>query len=282
MHDLSQALRNVARHQQLPDGEPVETVDGPSVQTVATTFGLSLRDVELAALAADIVPLRYIRNLKTYTRQDQHALLSATVGLVGLGGLGGYILELLARAGVGTIWGADGDAFEESNLNRQLLSQSGDLSRPKAEAARDRVLSINPSVTFHGEPSFLTESSMEKFLAPASVCIDALGGHADRPTLSRVATNRNLPLVTGAVAGNTGFVATVLPGETSPFSLFSEGSGSSAEDVLGCQAPSVALVASIQANEVLRLVTGKQAALVGKVLVMDLTDMTFEIMHLTA
>ncbi len=282
MSNLCQILISNATTLQLPDGSSVMTLTGDMLHTMAADFGLTLREMELQALQERIFPQRYLRNFKTFSHQDQIAMLQATIGLVGLGGLGGYILEFLARSGIGTIWGADGDHFEESNLNRQLLSQSDDLRRPKAEAAAMRVQSINPAVSFHGVDSYLTEESMHEFLAPASVCIDALGGQKDRPALIRVAAQKNLPLVTGAVAGNTGFVATVLPGAMSPFTLFSAGDGPSAEEVLGCQAPSVAAVAAIQANEVLRLVTNKKPALAGKVLVMDLTDMTFEIMQLTA
>ena len=65
---------------------------------------------------------RYVRNLGALTEQECNLLRTKTVFVAGCGGLGGYLIEMLLRLGVGTICAADGDVFEASNLNRQLLS----------------------------------------------------------------------------------------------------------------------------------------------------------------
>ena len=77
---------------------------------------------------------RYIRNLGALTEEECALLRTKTVFVAGCGGLGGYLIEMLLRLGVGTIRAADGDAFEASNLNRQLLSSPSALGKPKAEA----------------------------------------------------------------------------------------------------------------------------------------------------
>ena len=72
--------------------------------------------------ALDAIPERYWRNARFLSRTDQEKLLQAHVVIIGLGGLGGTVLEELLRLGIGTITGVDMDVFELSNLNRQLLA----------------------------------------------------------------------------------------------------------------------------------------------------------------
>ena len=89
---------------------------------------------------------RYIRNLGALTEEECAVLRGKTVFVAGCGGLGGYLIEMLLRLGVGEIRAADGDAFEASNLNRQLLSSPSALGQSKAEAAAMRAELVNPDV----------------------------------------------------------------------------------------------------------------------------------------
>ena len=95
--------------------------------------------MERTALELGICPERYLRNLDAYSLAEQLRLLKSHAALVGLGGLGGYVLELLARAGVGSIRAADGDEFVPSNLNRQLYATRRTLCGYKAAAAAARM-----------------------------------------------------------------------------------------------------------------------------------------------
>ena len=108
----------------------------------AHRFGVSLRDVEDAALRAGILPLRYLRNRNTIGIGQQLRLLRSRVAVIGCGGLGGHVIEALARLGVGSITAVDPDVFEESNLNRQVFSSINVLGRNKAEVAAERVAEI--------------------------------------------------------------------------------------------------------------------------------------------
>lgn len=268
----------------LPDGAPVRVLHGRDAADIARQQALPLGEVERAALALGIVPARYLRNLSAYSLAEQAQLLRATAALVGLGGLGGTVLEILARTGVGTIVAADGDAFEESNLNRQLLSETARLARPKAEAALARAAAVNPAVAVTARRVFLDEAGMRDLLASAQVAVDALGGLADRPALARAAATRGIPLVTAAVAGDTGYVATVLPDGPSVWEVLGSGGaggGLPAEDVLGCQAAPVTVLAGLQAAEALRVLAGRPPALAGRLLLVDLSDMSFETVTLT-
>lgn len=226
-----------------------------------------------------MIPERYRRNASSLDARAQQRLLESRVVLIGLGGLGGLVLESLARAGVGRITGCDGDRFEASNLNRQLLATETTMGRPKAEAAAARVALINPGVEFTAVDRFLDFDGFSALLGHADLVVDALGGLDDRPALERAAAEAGVPLVTAAVAGWSGVVATVMPGQHGPGGMLAGGAakpGMTPEDTLGTPAPTVHLAASLQCAEALRLLAGQEPALAGKMLVFDLADMTFE------
>src|SRR5512147_1622181 len=129
-----------------PDGTPFRGLGVAQVTELAREHSADGREVEAAALAAGVVPLRYSRNMRSLSCEDQTVLLGAAAAVVGLGGLGGTVVEILARLGVGRLAVIDGDRFEDSNLNRQLLSSVEDLGRSKADVARERIHRVNPSV----------------------------------------------------------------------------------------------------------------------------------------
>ena len=108
----------------------------------AERFGLGLAEVEQHALEAALLPGRYRRNRETVSSADQLTLFRSRVAVVGCGGLGGYLVEQLARLGVGTLVLLDPDVFEEHNLNRQLLSSPEHLGRAKVDVAAERVAAI--------------------------------------------------------------------------------------------------------------------------------------------
>ena len=88
-----------------------------NITRLSHQFKVSGKEVEIAALGADIIPERYVRNVKSYTSRDQVALLTSTVSVVGLGVLGGGVTEILARSGVGNLNLIDGDTFV---VNRKI------------------------------------------------------------------------------------------------------------------------------------------------------------------
>ena len=251
----------LARSLPRPDGGHSPGVDEAAIAALAGEFGLPAREAQALCLDAGIVPERYLRNQDGLTPAMQAMLLRSRVVLCGLGGLGGYVLEALARMGVGRISAADGDSFEPSNLNRQILAHTTTIGRPKAQAARQRARDINPAVDLDAQPVFWDHDAMLKAMQNADVAVDALGGLDDRPALARAAAQANIPLVTAAIAGNTGYVATVLPGQTAPATLL--GTGAAAEDTLGSPAPAVAAAANLQCAETLRLLTNRPPALAG-------------------
>jgi tRNA A37 threonylcarbamoyladenosine dehydratase len=113
----------------------------------AERFSMSLAAVEAAILDNNLLPSRYQRNREMLSIQQQSRLFRSRVAVIGCGGLGGYVLEELARLGVGQIVAIDPDHFEEHNLNRQILSTPRTLGRAKVEAAAQRIAEVNPAVT---------------------------------------------------------------------------------------------------------------------------------------
>jgi len=255
-------------------------ISSQKLARLADEFDLALHSAHKAALSYNIIPDRYLKNFKALAHEDQQALAQGKVLIVGAGGLGGYIAEILARTGVGHIVIADGDSFEESNLNRQLFCTQETLGSLKVQAAKRRIQSINPFVNCQVFPEFLDEASLPPLLNNVDLVIDALGGIAFRQTLLEHTLNSDLALITGAVAGWIGFAATIIPGHKGPMDFWMGQENNAAEIELGCLAPIVSLIASIQCAEAINILTKGKANLVEKIFFIDLQTMTTEIFKL--
>lgn len=255
---------------------------GP-VHELAVAFDCPIREVELAALEAGIVPWRYLRNLGTIGLEGQARLLRATVAVVGLGGLGGYVTEALARMGVGRLILIDGDVFEEHNLNRQLLSAEDKLGTPKTQAAQQRVGEINGAVEVITHAAMLSAENLPQLLAGAEVVVDALDRLPIRFALQDGAQALGIPMVHGSIAGFLGQVMTILPGDPGLRSLYGDPDqipeqGLEAE--LGTPAATPMAVAAWEAQEVVKILVGRGDVLRNRLLLMDMGSGTTELLRL--
>lgn len=247
------------------------TIDGGVLETLTGDAGVSPLAGQQAACRAGVIPLCYARNAMLLAPFEQGLLLGANVLVVGLGGLGGHVVDMLARMGVGTLSGADGDVFEESNLNRQLLSSVARLGMGKAHAAEVHVAAVNPAVRFIPLDQYLRGDALQRAVHGRDVVVDALGGLEDRLALQRAASAAGVTLVSAGVAGLTGWVSVVRPGETGPAALL--GAGGGVEETLGNPAPTVVMAAALLCAEVLKLLTGRPVE--KGALLFDLADHTF-------
>lgn len=216
---------------------------------------------------------RYIRSLGGITEEECLALRGKAVFVAGCGGLGGYLIELLARLGVGEIRAADGDVFAESNLNRQLLSDESVLGENKAKIAARRVANINSDVRFTGIGAFFTEENGAALLAGCDLALDALDNIPARRLLARHCAKAGIPLVHGAVRDWYGQVTTLLPGSDVFDRLYPPGAVSG---TVGCLPFTPALVAAAQAAEAAKLLLGREDTLVGRLLVIDILSHSYE------
>jgi len=227
------------------------------------------REDSLALLAREEIPERYLRNIGTIGIDGQKRLLMARVAVVGAGGLGGTIIELLARQGVGFMRIIDGDNFTLHNLNRQLLATERTIGMNKAIVAAARVAEINSDVEAHVVPTMIDEDNAVELLSGMDVVIDALDSINCRLLLCRTAQGLKIPLVHAAIAGFTGQVGTILPTGPGLEMIYTGGSDQGIEAILGNPAATPALAAAVQAQEVVKLLTGIGKTISHKLLYFD-------------
>ncbi len=215
---------------------------------------------------------RYLRNHDALSEADQATLAIDRVLVVGCGGLGGMVIECLARIGVGHLRVVDGDLFEASNLNRQILCSTMNLNRPKTLAAKQRVMAVNPLVEVDAVQANLTVENATSLLADCDVAVDCLDNIPARLVLQEAAKNAGLPLVHGAVAGWCGQVCVIRPGEDLLSILYGETLEEQGEEVsAGTLSFTAAAVGALQAAEVVKLLLGRPG-LSGELLVLDLMN----------
>ena len=221
--------------------------------------------------------LRYSRN-KNLMSDDEIILLSQKkVCVLGLGGLGGYIVEMLSRIGVGSLTLVDGDVFDETNLNRQLFSSMNNLGSSKALEAEKRVKGINPLTKVIPVYEFIDSSNAMKIITNHDVIVDALDSIDLRKSIAKVCTELNLPLVHGAIAGWYGQVATIYPNDTTLDILYPKDIKRGIEKELGNPSFTPALVASIQVSEVIKLLLNRGDLLRNSFMMIDLYTNDIEV-----
>lgn len=241
----------------------------------AARFGLSHRKVEEAALEAGLIPARYARNVGTLGLEGQRALQRARVLVAGCGGLGGHVIEGLARLGVGAIVAVDPDAFDESNMNRQLLCTVESLGRPKAEEAARRVAVVNPAVEVTAVRARLAPDNADELLAGCDLAIDALDSVSARVCLSEAAARLGIPFVHAAVAGWYGQASAQAPGSPLVAGLYAGAAGADGADRgeetrLGNQSYGPAFAAALEVAAACAILIGAGSGLSGRLLTWDL------------
>ena len=248
------------------------SVSREGVAMLALGEGISLNRAMVRCLEQGIWPETLRGNRGSLSKQDQIALLQARVAVLGAGGLGGMVILLLARMGVGALTVCDGDSFDESNLNRQFLATPRRLGRPKALAAAEEVATVNPAVEVTALVEWAKPDSLPRILGGAHVAVDCLDSLEARFWLEEAAGEAGLPYIHGAIAGMEGFVMTVYPGEPGLKGLYGapgdrEGS---AEKILGVPTATPALIAGFQALEAAKVLMGKRGLGPGRVMHLDL------------
>lgn len=224
---------------------------------------------------------RYARSLGTLSMDEIETLKTSRVAVVGCGGLGGYVLEMLGRMGIGNLTAIDGDVFEESNLNRQLLAEDRLVGTPKCLAAQARMAAVNPEVKVRPLQEWLTASNGRELLHGHDVIVDALDSIGARKILQEVAEQLGTPLVHGAIGGWYGQVTVILPGDRTLDRLYGTGQQKGVEAQLGNPSFTPGLIASIQTSEVIKLLIGRGELLRHRVLRVDLLEHDYTLIELS-
>lgn len=146
---------------------------------------------------------QFLRTESLIGKEALAKLQNAHIAVIGLGGVGGYALEALARAGIGKLTLIDGDAIAESNLNRQILATAETIGIPKALAAKTRAAQIAPRAQVMAYAEFLSEQTAETLLKdPFDFIIDCIDDVPAKLLLAEHCRQKKIPLLICCGTGN--------------------------------------------------------------------------------
>ncbi len=228
--------------------------------------------------------LRYSRQilLPEIDIDGQQRLLESSAAVFGLGGLGSPVALYLAAAGVGRLVLVDFDHVELSNLQRQIIHQTGDLGRLKVESARDKVQAINPHVKIETVARVLAGQELESLIAKVDVVLDGTDNFPTRFALNAACYTQQRPLVSGAAIRFEGQVSVYYPGQAdSPcYRCLYDDDGGTNETCTqtGVVAPLLGIVGSVQALEALKVLLKVGSVLKGRLLLLDALNMEWHTM----
>ena len=227
-------------------------------------------------------------DLQRYSRQimleeigfvGMEKIRKAKICVVGVGGIGNPVVTQLVAMGIGKIKIVDRDVIEISNLHRQHIYAEADIGRVKVEAAKDRLIKINPNVEIDALPISVTKYTAEKIIEGYDIVVDALDSIDARYALNDACIHLKIPLIYAGALGMLGSVCTIIPNETAclrcMFPALAE------DDMPTCSTegvhPSILyLVGGIQVSEVVKIVTGQKPTLLNKLMYIDLNDLSFD------
>ena len=212
-----------------------------------------------------------LRNQGALDAGEQQKLLRSGVTICGCGGLGGLVIENLARIGVGRLRIVDPDVFTVSNLNRQLGATLTSLDDNKAEVMARRIREINASCRIEPVPHDFRKGDV---LAEMDVAVDCLDTSDARLELADYCNKKQIPLVHGAVNGWYGQVGVQPVGGDLMHRLY--GNGKKEAGAVSVLSFTATLVASLQAAETVKLLIGRPSRLNHGWMTVDLLAGDFE------
>ena len=195
--------------------------------------------------------------------------------MAGLGGLGSPASIYLAAAGVGHITIIDAERVERSNLNRQVLHWEPDIGQSKVKSASEKLRAINSSIKVDGIFVKINSENVDQLIKRADVVVDGTDNYQTRYLLNETCVRNRIPFIHGAVEGLVGQVMTILPGKGPCLrcAIPKEPPKKPVFPVLGAT-PGV--IGCLQAVEAIKLIVGVGKPLVGRMLIFNGTDMTFD------
>lgn len=225
--------------------------------------------------------IRYHRQmiLRDIGIEGQVKLKNAKVCICGAGGLGSPILYYLAAAGVGTLGIVDYDVVKLSNLNRQILHSSDDLESLKTVSAKEKLSRLNPNIQIIEHNIELKEDNIEGIFETYDVIVDAVDTIRVRYLITDTCYKLKKPLVEGAVVGFSGILTTIIPDQTPCYRCLYPFNNESNEyptcNEIGILGAITGVIGSLQALEVIKLITGSGECLLGRLLTFEGLDCEF-------
>jgi len=261
----------------------IVTLSVDTINEYAKKYSIPPINVEIAALQLDILPACYSRNFNTINFSEQIQLLRSTVAIIGCGGLGGNSLEMLARLGIGNLVLVDGDKFNESNLNRQVLCTEDFIGKGKAESAAERIKQINSSISTKAYSFFVDSTNVQKVITGADVVIDALDNIPGRFIVEAACKDLKIPFIHGAINNMFGQLSTILPGDKGLKAIYGSPdkySKNNIENRLSVPSFTPAFIASLQVAEALKIILNKGSLLRNKLLLANLETMDINVLEM--
>lgn len=231
-----------------------------------------------APAAMEEVPHRYSRQVlfSPIGEAGQRRLMASRVAIVGMGALGTVLANHMVRAGVGFVRIIDRDFVEESNLQRQMLYEEKDAreAKPKAVAAAERLRNINSLVEIESHVADVNPASAEELLTGVDLVLDGSDNFAVRFLINDVCVKHGIPWIYGGAVSSRGVAMAIRPGITPClrclFSQPPEQGTMETCDTSGVIGPIIHVVASYQAAEALKLLTGSVGQMSASMLHFDL------------
>ncbi|MCH5222580.1 MAG: HesA/MoeB/ThiF family protein [Muribaculaceae bacterium] len=228
--------------------------------------------------------LRYSRQIAIpeIGKLGQERLRKSRVIIIGCGALGSMVAIQLAGAGVGHLAIADFDNIDISNLQRQFFYQTEEAGLPKVEILKKRILALNPEVEVKVINKLVTSKLAAEEFPHYDFIVDATDNPDSKGMVDKMAQMHEKPCCIGGIREFAGQVITLLPGDTRFDEIFGKASGDSFLpcSLSGVIGPAAAFCASVQANEVIKFLTGSGELLTGKLFLFDLQKNNFNIISL--
>ena len=255
------------------DGQRLSVISLKTVASISRSKRIPAKEVEITALKQGIIPWRYLQNIGTISLDGQIKLLRSTVAVVGAGGLGGTIIELLARQGIGHLIIIDNDCFTERDLNRQIMSTEENLGEYKVTVAAKRAGEINSAIKVTTFRERLTEENAQKLLGGAQVVVDGLDNLPSRLVVEQACRQLAIPYVYASIAGFSGQLMTIFPEDVGLSSLYESYSDTMPEQgietKIGNPPATPAMIAALQVQEVVKIITGVGTPTRNQILLVD-------------
>jgi molybdopterin/thiamine biosynthesis adenylyltransferase len=272
-------VRKLCKSVMTPDKKKMRVIDLQSVRLISSKKKVTRREAETFCLENNVVPIRYLRNIGTIGIEGQLKLLRSTVAVCGAGGLGGTIIELLARQGIGHLVIIDNDKFAENNLNRQILATESDLRKSKVNVAAARVKKINSAVVISAVNKTINSKNIKEIIIGTSVVLDGLDNLKTRRIVARACDELRIPFVHGAIAGFSGELMTIFPGDkglNDIWGLSVDENGCGIETYTGNPAATAAVIAAWEVQEAIKIITGIGTPVRNRLIFLDFADGTFD------
>jgi len=205
--------------------------------------------------------------------KGQEKLKKAKVFIAEARGLGSPVSIYLTAAGVGHIRLVDHDKVDLTNLNRQVVHWTADVGRKKVESAQEKLNKLNPNVTVETLSVTISEENVSELVAGFDLIVDAMDNLPTRYLLNKTAIEHTVPFFHGAVNGFQGRAMTVIPGKTACLRCLYRGPVPESKFPVIGVAPAV--IACIQATEVIKYLVGIGDLLANRLLAYDGLNLKF-------